>query len=857
MKKIAGLCALLVLTTYCSRADNAAVGPRQRLCMDLNWTFTRGDPDGAQNQAFDDTGWRVLDVPHDWSIEGPFAQTNSTGGSGGSLPAGIGWYRKHFVTPASFKGKKVSVEFEGVFMNSDVYLNGQKAGHHAYGYASFNLDLTPYLAAAGADNVLAVRVDNSTQPNSRFYTGSGIYRHVWADVTGPVYLATWGTAITTPKASGESADVIIKTRVQNETDAAARVGVRQEIIDAAGKTVGSMDGSVEVPAKGQQELTLTVSVPQPQLWTLDKPSLYTARTSLTRSQAGANLEIIDSYDTPIGIRQIDYDVEKGFLLNGKPVKMLGMCVHEDGGALGMAAPPEIWERRLRVLKGMGCNSIRCSHNPPAPEFLDLSDRLGLLVMDEAFDEWTVTKGRLNGSYSTLFNEWSQRDLISMLQRDRNHPSIVMWSIGNEIPQQSTQLGVQIARTLAGICHAEDPSRPVTSACDNVHAPNPTLPEFLDALDIAGYNYVDRWGKYREIYFADDHDKYPQRKFVGTEDVGVGGVRGNYFGGGRGGFGGGFGGNFGTNAGTSFGGGRGGFGGGRGGGAFGYASSMIRAEQLWKFNAVHDYVIGYFMWTGVDYLGEAGWPNKAAGSGVLDTCGFPKDGYYFYQSQWTAQPMVHVFPTWNYPGEKGVIIPVVVYSNCRQVELLVNGKSYGTKSLVFPRPGATRSWSDFTPAGTTADLHLTWDVPYEPGIIRVLGRQDGQEIVAQEEIHTPGAPARIALNLDKSVLESAGRGVAQVEVRILDADGNLVPTARNVVSFDIHGPANIIGYDNGDNASHDSYQTNSRPVFNGLALAAVRAGKTPGQVTVTAKAEGLKEAAVELEVQAGTPVASLP
>lgn len=825
MKTITAVIAILLLATYSSRADGDAGGPRQHLSMDLNWAFIRGDPAGAQSPAFDDRGWRVLDVPHDWSIEGPYDQTNSTAGSGGFLPAGIGWYRKHFATPAAFKDKRVSVQFDGVFMNADVYLNGHQVGHHAYGYTSFTCDLTPFLAAAGENNVLAVRVANDTQPNSRWYTGSGIYRHVWAHVTGPVHIASWGTCVTTPKVSAEAADVIIKTRVQNDTGTVASVAVHQELIDPAGRTVGSIEGSVEVPAKGEKEIQQTISVNQPQLWTLENPALYTVRTVLSRSQGGAALEMIDSCDTLIGIRQIDYDVDRGFLLNGQHVKILGMCVHHDGGAVGAAVPVEVWERRLKLLKAMGCNAIRCSHNPPAPEFLDLCDRLGLLVMDEAFDEWTVAKGKLRGSYATLFNEGSQRDLLSMLQRDRNHPSIVMWSIGNEIPEQSNPRGVEIAKTLAGICHAEDPSRPVTSACDQVHSPKPTQPDFIEALDIAGYNYVDRWGKYRELYFSEDREKYPQHKFLGTEDVCVAGVRGNYFG---------------DDPAT-----------------FAYASFMIRAEQLWKFNAIHDYVIGYFMWTGVDYLGEArSWPRKGSSSGVLDTCGFPKDGYYFYQSQWTLEPMVHVLPHWNYPGEKGAIIPVVVYSNCRQVELQLNGRSYGTKSLVFPRPGSVRSWNDPTPTGTTADLHLTWDVPFEPGTLRVIGRRNGQ-IVAQEELHTTGAPAAIALKLDKTVLSRAARGVAQVEVRILDANGILVPAASNVVALDIQGPARIIGNDNGDPTSHDSYQASSRPVFNGMALVTLQAGKTPGHVTVTAKADGLKDASVELDVQPGTAIPTLP
>ncbi|MGA3179488.1 MAG: glycoside hydrolase family 2 TIM barrel-domain containing protein [Verrucomicrobiota bacterium] len=825
MKSINTLISIIVLTTFCPRPGHAAAGPRQRLSMDLNWMFTKGDPAGAQNPAWDDTGWRPLDLPHDWSIEGPYDRTNSTAGSGGYMPAGIGWYRKHFPTPAAFKDKHVSAQFDGVFMNADVYLNGHPAGHHAYGYTSFTCDLTPFLAAPGGNNVLAVRVANDIQPNSRWYTGSGIYRHVWADVTGPVHVANWGAYVTTPNANAVSADVIVRTRVQNDTDALVGVGVYQEINDAAGKTVGHVESLaiVDVPAKGEKEVEQTITVSQPQLWTLDSPALYTVRTSLFPKKIDAT-EVLDSYETPIGIRQIDYDADRGFFLNGQHVKLVGECLHHDGGAVGAAVPVEVWERRLKLLKAMGCNAIRCSHNPPAPEFLDLCDRLGLMVMDEAFDEWTEPKGQLRGSYATLFNECSKPDLLSMLQRDRNHPSITMWSIGNEIPDQSEPRGVETARILVGICHAEDPTRPVTSACDQAHSLNPTQPGFLAALDIAGYNYVDRWGKYRELFFSDDHEKFPRYKLLGTEDVGVGGVRGNYFDGSR--------------------------------EAFSYATSLVRAEQLWKFNSVHDYVIGYFMWTGVDYLGESTWPRRVTDSGILDTCGFPKDGYYLYQSLCASNPMVHLMPHWNYPGEKGAIIPVVVFSNCRQVELQLNGKSYGAKSLVFPRQGSTRNWNDPSPVGTTADLHLTWDVPYEPGILRAIGRRDGQ-IVAQEEIRTAGPPAALALKLDNAVLSSAARGVAQVEVRVLDASGIVVPTAGNVVALDLHGPAKIIGNDNGDPSSHDSYQAGTRPVFNGMALVTLQAGKTAGHVTLSAKAEGLKGASVELDVQPGTPVPTLP
>jgi beta-galactosidase len=822
---LAATASILVLAASLARADIEPGEPRQHLSLDLNWSFTKGDPAGAETPGFDDTGWRAVDVPHDWSIEGPYDRTNATAGSGGFLPAGIGWYRRHFTTPRSFKDNKVTVQFDGVYMNPVVYFNGHRIGECPYGYTRFECELTSFLAPEGQDNVLVVRVANDIQPNSRWYTGSGIYRHVWVNVTRAVHVATWGLYVTTPRVSTNTAEVVIRTLVQNDADAATRVSVHQDLMDPAGKTAGSVEDMVEVPAKGQVELRQTISVSQPQLWSIEHPALHTLRTRLTASREGAAPEIADCCDTPVGLRQIDYDADRGFFLNGQHVKMLGMCVHHDGGAVGAAVPLEVWERRLTLLKAMGCNAIRCSHNPPAPEFLDLCDRLGMLVMDEAFDEWTVAKSGLHGSYSAFFNDWSERDLISMLRRDRNHPSIVMWSIGNEIPQQSSDLGVSLARKLTAICHAEDPTRPVTSACDQAHSPTPSWPEFLAALDVAGYNYIDRWGRFRELFFSEDRENHPQFKFLGAEDVCLGGVRGNYFG---------------TNA-----------------AEYPYASIMIRAEQLWKFNAVHDYVLGYFMWTGIDYLGEArAWPRKGASSGVLDTCGFPKDGYYFYQSQWTSKPMVHVLPHWNFPGKKGTIIPVVVYSNCREVELLLNGRSYGTKSLVFPRPGNTQTWNDRTPAGTTGDLHLTWDVPFEPGTLRAIGRRDGK-IVAEEEIHTAGRPAAIALKCDRTTLSSSARGMAHVEVRILDAKGCIVPTATNTITFTVQGPARILGVDNGDPASHDSYQTNTRCAFNGMALALLQAGRTSGHVTITAKAKGLRTASAELDVQPGTATPAIP
>jgi beta-galactosidase len=820
---------LLMLAAAGSARAAAADEPREHLSLDLNWRFSKGDPPDAQKSEFDDSAWRELDVPHDWSIEGPYDEKNTTGPTGGYLPAGIAWYRRHFVTQDDFTGRRVSVQFDGVYMNATVYLNGHRIGQHDYGYTSFVCDLTPFLAPARGGNVLAVRVDNSTQPNSRYYSGSGIYRHVWMDVTGPVHIPVWGTVVRTLEVSATGAAIGIQTEVENDGGSSTTAKIRQELVDAGGQIVGRNEKSVRLPAKGQREIEQVISVSQPKLWAPDHPALYAVRTSVTRAGEGSAAELLDTVETTTGIRHIEFDADRGLLINGQHIKMLGMCLHEDGGAVGAAVPIEVWERRLQLLKAMGCNAIRCAHNPFAPEFLDLCDRLGFLVMDESFDEWTSPKGKLHGSYADYFRADAEADLHSMLQRDRNHPSIVLWSIGNEIPDQSSAGGVAIARRLTAICHAEDPTRAVTSACDRVHAPKgATMPGFLAALDVAGYNYIDRWGPFRELYYSEDRSAHPGFKFVGTEDAGYGGVRGSYFGG-----------NVPTVGGFQ---------------SLPYPSRTIRAEQLWKFVALHDYVAGYFTWLGIDYLGEAGaWPRKGGTSGVLDTCGFPKDSYYFYQSLWTQKPMVHLLPDWNYPGKEGTILPVVVYSNCPEVELFLNGKSYGVKSLVFPRPGAVHAWNDRTPVGTTADLHLSWDVPYESGTLRAVGRQDGKD-VAETEIHTAGAPATIALNCASTAC--VGRGVEQIEVRILDGDGNPARDANNMITFSVQGPARIIGLDNGDQSSHDSYQGETRPAFNGEALAIVQAQNESGHVIVTAKAEGLKPASVEFDVTASAGVAGV-
>ncbi len=704
-------------------------------------------------------------------------------------------------------------------MRSDVWINGRHLGHRPFGYIGFEYDLTPHLKFGGQTNVLSVRVDNSRQPNSRWYSGSGIYRHVWFTVADPLHVAHWGAYVTTPEITADSATVQIRTRVQNEDSTERNVTLVSQIVDPEGQVVATIESKEAIDANAQREFDQSAEVAKPSLWSLDSPAIYRIRSQVKNGD-----QLADDYETSFGIREMRYDVDNGFFLNGRHVKMQGMCLHHDGGCVGAAVPEGVWERRLRLLKEMGCNAIRMSHNPPAPEMLDLCDRLGLLVMDEAFDEWK--SGKVPQGYATFFDQWAIQDLTAMLHRDRNHPSIVMWSVGNEIHEQTRPNGADILRPLVETCHREDPTRPVTSACDNIFTDHggATL-DFLNLLDIVGYNYVDRWGSRRETFYADDRHQFPQRKMVGTENISLGGVRGSY------------------DLGLSE---TGGFPRPR------YSAAMIRTEQLWKFTKVHDYVIGDFLWTGIDYLGESRWPRKQSGSGPIDTCGFPKDGYYFFQSQWTAKPVLHLFPHWNWKGREGQVIPVVCYTNCDTVELFLNGQSLGIKSLEFPRQGTSGGWNSYARPQifpTTADLHLSWDVPYEPGVLKAVGYKERKK-VGEAEVRTTGEPSAIVLSADRDTLQADARDVAHLTAKVVDAQGNMAPGADNLITFELQGAAgSLIGVDNGDPASHEDYKASRRKAFNGLCLAIVQTTREPGRITITARAEGLREAVVKLNTQA--------
>ena len=821
---LAVLCALLAGGMWMS-----AQGPRTVSNFDRDWRFVQADPSGAEAPGFNDRSWRRLDLPHDWSIEGENLQDNPGGGSVGYFPMGTGWYRKSFDVPGYSKDKLYSIEFDGVYMNSTVWVNGVCLGTWPYGYSSFSYDLTGVLKARG--NVIAVRVDNSQQPNSRWYSGSGIYRHVRLVATAKTHFDKWGVFQYTSSIDGGTARVQVQSDLTNGEARARDLTLRQSVLDASGAVVASVETGVNMVAGSAQTVVQQLEIPDAQLWDTEHPYLYTLRSQLL-----AGGREVDRVESSLGVRTIEYDVDRGFLLNGKQVKMKGVNLHHDAGPVGVAVPERVWERRIEILKDGGCNAIRTAHNPPAPEFLDLCDKHGMLVMDEAFDMWVTGKNAFD--YHLAFDQWHVRDLYAMVARDRNHPSVVMWSIGNEIRDQRSEQGAGIARELIGLCHRWDPTRLVTSGNDEIASNTPISPDFLAAFadDIVGYNYPDRWRERRELMYAIDKAEFPNRRVVATESSGYGGARRQY-----------------TlptaqpaiptgaeqmqqmmrnmrrsNRGI-------------------INSNLIDVEQRWRFTLAYDYVIGDFMWTGIDYYGESFWPSRGSTSGYLDNCGFKKDGFWFFKSIWSDEPVLHLLPHWNWAGHEGEIIQVACFSNCEEVELFVNGKSYGKKETEVPRRGVDISWMQYAPGkhyATTADLHLVWDVEYQPGEIKVVGQRNGETF--EEVIRTAGSPAQLRASVDRPSFKAEPGDVAHVTVEVLDADGNLCPLADNLVSFKVSG-GRLIGVENGNMRDLGSVKASSRKAYSGLCLGIVAADKK-GPVSVTVEADGLKPSTITFQAE---------
>jgi len=769
------------------------------------WRFSLIDDSSASYTDFDDTAWRILNLPHDWSIEGKFDKNNPSGIGGGALPGGIGWYRKAFTLPAEDSTKRIYITFDGVYQNSKVFINGILLGKRPNGYITFQYDLTPYLRFGDEKNVIAVRVDNSDQPNSRWYSGSGIYRNVWLEKTHPIHINFQGTHITTNSVSEESAEVEITITIKNTTKFNEELIIDTKLIDEGNNVVARTENKLTVYLKDTSVIKQILKVRKPNLWSIEYPYVYTAISTVKLHD-----KEIDTYETSFGIRYFNFDSEKGFSLNGKQLKILGVCLHHDLGAIGAAVNKRAIERQLEILKKMGCNGIRTAHNPPTPELLDLCDRMGFIVMNETFDMWA--KKKVENDYSKYWDKWHVKDLTDHLLRDRNHPSIFSWSIGNEILEQWDSTGTQIAKELVSIVKKYAPNMPVTSGFNEPEPGNFIIQS--NALDLIGFNY-------HHETFEQFPEKFKGQKFIATETVSSLHSRGVYdmpsdsvrtwpvkwdipF--------------YDGNPGNTC-------------SSYDNCSAPWGSThaETWKIIKKHDFLSGMYIWTGFDYLGEPTpyqWPSRSSYFGIIDLAGFPKDIYYLYQSEWTDKPILHLFPHWNW--EEGKNIDLWVYTNFEEVELFVNGKSKGIKS----KQGD--------------DLHLQWNVTYSPGYIKAIGKNsngDTKEVI----INTADKPAKIKLKADRNLIKADGKDLSFITVSILDKNDNNVPYADNLIHFKASELVTIAGVDNGNQVSDESFKANKRKAFNGKCLLIIQSKSKKGKVSIEATSEGLTPAIIELEL----------
>lgn len=797
--------------------------------FDSGWRFSRfglqadgtsvPEPAGLENPDFDDQGWRKLDLPHDWAIEGPFRIELK--GETGKLPyQGIGWYRKHFVVPVQDAGNRVFIDFDGAMSHAKIWLNGQYVGTWPYGYSSFRMDLTPYLKF-GQGNVLAVRLDTEKW-ESRWYPGAGIYRHVWLVKTNPVHVAHWGTYLTTPQVSDASATVQMDVTIDNQGNVPVEAVIRTNIYELDIKNVPKKkvsafnESKISIEAGSQAVASTQATIPGPKRWDILSPNRYVAQTTVR-----INGKAFDMYNTPFGVRTIEFTPRNGFLLNGRRVQIQGTCNHHDLGALGAAVNTSALRRQLRILKEMGCNSLRTSHNPPAPELLELADQTGFLVWDEAFDAWETGKRKLD--YNLLYDEWHEKDLKAMIHRDRNHPSVFIWSIGNEVIDQQN---VEMTRHLANIVRGEDPTRPVSNGYnDPDNSRNVGSPL---SLDILGVNYF--FGQQAKW---DADPRYINQPAIGSETSSCVSSRGEYY--------------FDKD----------------------YQNWQISSYDLaspdwgcppddqFRVNAKFPDLLGEYVWTGFDYLGEptpynsdetnllnfrndpakkadlekkldelrkTNPPSRSSYFGIIDLAGFPKDRFYLYQSQWRPDmPMAHILPHWNWKERIGQVTPVQVYTSGDEAELFINGKSMGKKAK---RPGE--------------DFRLVWDsVKYQPGNVEVIAYKNGVKW-ATDQVKTTGAPFRLSLISDQKMIASDTPELAFITVMVQDKQGLMVPRSNPLIKFEIEGPGVIVATDNGDATSFVSFQSTERQAFNGLALVVVKARKgASGKITVKATGKGLQ------------------
>lgn len=747
--------------------------------FDFDWNFSLSDNQKYADRTYNDESWERIQLPHDWSIKLSFDK--KMGGSAAHLPGGIGWYRKQFKLPRSYNGKVISILFDAICHQSDVYINGHHLGFRPYGFCSIEYDLTPYLDYDG-ENVIAVRVNRSgVKDVARWYTGSGIYRHAWLQVTNPVHVATYGTYVTTPSVSEDKAEIRIMTTLENELKKVQTVSISHLILDNQGKIVAKSGTEKTLFEAGQSiKITQNLTLNYPRLWTLEKPELYTLETTVK-----ANGKVTDLYKTPFGIRTIAFDSEKGFLLNGKQVKLKGMCLHQDAGSLGTAVLDRSYERRLEIIKEYGCNAIRCSHNQPSPEFLDMCDRMGFVVIDEAFDKWK------SGYYEKYFDEWWQRDLENMILRDRNHPSIILWSIGNEVTEAWEQgnEGIKRAEMLRDFVHKLEPSRPVTLAAQNNHRG-----EFSAVADVVGYNYL-------EARLLTDRKNNPKQRFLVSEEL-------PYYSG---------------------------------------AEGNIRSYTVnnpWNVVAAHDFIAGGFIWSGVDYLGEASWPSHGWPNGLFDICMFEKPRAAFHRAMWNPEPMVGIaiidqsldidhgrdlwqWPKmvshWSFPHRYfGLIMEVRTTTNCEKVELFMNDKSMGVYNTV-DYPNHT----------------IIWNVPYTPGKLVAKG-YNGNKIVTTKQLITSYKTTDILLKQDRTEIKADGQDLSHVAVQLCDKDGNPVQVDDRKLTVSVEGDGTFRGLDTGDLRRETPFGSNELKTYFGQALIIVQSTRKAGQIKVNIQVEGIEK-----------------
>jgi len=765
-----------------------AQSPRVMENFDQDWAFIKADPASAEQATFDDAAWRRLSVPHDWAIEGVPVKDAPEGQAGGYFPTGIGWYRKRFTLPAADAARHVSIVFDGVMANSDVWINGYHLGHRPYGYVTFYYDLTGHLNfGAGATNVIAVRADNSKQPASRWYAGAGIYRNVRLVLMNDLHTKPWSLVVRTPQVAQDHAEIHLQTTVMNEGSRPKRAAVHFVVTAPDGQVYKVASGPAQsIAANGELTYQADVTIAQPALWDVDHPALYRAQAEVV-----AERKTVDQDAVSFGVREFHFDADTGFWLNGRNLKIKGAAIHEDMGALGMAVPAAAYVRRLQELRDLGVNAIRTAHNPPSPEFLDVADRMGFLVMDELFDCWTVGKNPYD--YHLYFKEWSHRDEQDTVQRDRNHPSIILWSAGNEIhdtPQQA--LAHEILAELVKTFHENDPTRPVTQALFRPNASHDYDNGLADLLDVVGQNY-------RENELLAAHAQKPTRKILGTEN------------------------------------------------------GMDRA--VWMAMRDHPAYSGQFLWAGADYLGESGgWPRIGFGAGLIDRTGLAYARSYERQSWWSDKPNVHIvrrigkseqaaidpgyeatpprfqqvlFRDWTPHNQAAHSEDVEVYTNADEVDLQLNGKSLGMQ----------QRHADASP--------LTWKVGYAPGTLTAVAYTQGKQ-VASDVLRTAGKPVAIRLNPERTSVSADPEDVVYVDADVVDDAGTVVPDATERLHFSVTGPARIVGVDNGGGVDHDPFQADNRRVSEGHSILILR-GTQPGAVTVTASGDGLQGATAGLRV----------